>query len=96
LQTALHGQIRDELAERPDRRFAVGERVVIRRLPETTTEDGERKYRPFRVYFPDRPELDIATEFGLDQPSHPTPESERTEEPSATGGSDALDDDIPF
>ena len=44
-----------------------GERVAIHRKAETKTKDGKRTYRPFQVYFPDRPELDLASEFDLDQ-----------------------------
>src|SRR5262249_38518367 len=97
LQTALKERIRDELRERSDRRLAVGERVAIHRLAETTTQDGKRSYRPFRIYFPDRPELDLDREFELDA-SVPGPrlEPERATEPKpTTGTSDALDD-VPF
>jgi hypothetical protein len=93
LQTALYGRVRDELGERPQRRLEVGERVAIHRLTETKTEDGKRTYRPFRIYFPDRPELDVASEFDLDKPTS-APEPKTATE--TTGGSDALDDDIPF
>jgi hypothetical protein len=90
LQTALYGRVRDELGERPARKLEVGERVAIHRLAETKTEDGKRTYRPFRIYFPDRPELDVASEFELDKPA---PEPKPTAE--TAGGSD-VDDDIPF
>jgi hypothetical protein len=98
LQTALYERIRDELSERPDRRLAVGERVTIHRQAETKTQDGKRSYRPFRAYFPDRPELDVDREFELDAPARQQrSEPERgTEQTPATGSSDALDDDIPF
>jgi hypothetical protein len=100
LQTALYERIRDELSERPDRRLAFGERVTVHRQAETTTQDGKRTYRPFRAYFPDRPELDVDREFKLDAPTaRAQREAERTSEPASTpltGSSDALDDDIPF
>jgi hypothetical protein len=88
LQTALYNQVRDELGERPERRLAVGERVAIHRLAETKTQDGKRTYRPFRTYFPDRPELDVASEFDLDKPAP-------TSEPEPAADSD-VDDDVPF
>jgi hypothetical protein len=72
LQTALFNRIRDELGDRPERKLNAGERVVIHRLAETTTQDGNRSYRPFRVYFPDRPELDVADEFKLPKPTAAT------------------------
>jgi hypothetical protein len=98
LQTALKQRIRDELRDRSDRRLAVGERVAIHRLAETTTQDGKRSYRPFRIYFADRPELDLDREFELDAPvPRSRPDPERAIEPKATTGSpDALADDIPF
>jgi hypothetical protein len=100
LQTALYERIRDELAERPDHRLAVGERVAIHRLAATTTQDGKRSYRPFRIYFPDRPELDVAAEFDLDSLTRSrVPESEAqptTDRQSTTAASDALHGDIPF
>lgn len=88
LQTALYERVRDELADRPNRQLNPGERVAIHRKAETTTKDGKRTYRPFQLYFPDRPELDLAREFDLARPN-PKPESEQNE------GSDD-DDDIPF
>lgn len=87
LQTALYSRIRDEIADRPERKLEAGERVLIHRLPETTTEDGKRTYRPYRAYFPDKPELDVAREFDLDKPAAKTQ--------AAADGSD-VDDDIPF
>jgi hypothetical protein len=101
LQTALYERIRDELSERPDHKLSSGERVAIHRLAETTTQDGKRSYRPFRIYFPDRPELDVASEFGLVEseqsrvmPELRQPELEPAEEQlpaPTTGSSDALD-----
>jgi hypothetical protein len=74
--------------------------VTVHRQAETTTQDGKRTYRPFRAYFPDRPELDVDREFKLDAPTaRAQREAERTSEPASTpvtGSSDALDDDIPF
>jgi hypothetical protein len=99
LQTALYERVRDELAERPERKLAASERVAIHRLAETKTQDGKRTYRPFRIYFPDRPPLDIASEFNLDESKAPRPARERgpTTEPEPTPApTDALDDDIPF
>lgn len=92
LQTALYERVRDELADRPERRLTVGERVTFHRQAETTTQDGKRTYRPFRAYFPDRPELDIASEFELDAPTRRQSEAEA----ASTGSSDAHDSDIPF
>jgi hypothetical protein len=88
LQTALFNQIRDEVAERPNRNLSVGERVTIHRLPKTKTEDGNRSYHPFRSYFPDRPALDVASEFELDNPAKP--------ETAPDSQADGADDDIPF
>lgn len=93
LQTALFNQVREELAERPERRLTPGERIAIHRLAATTTQDGKRSYRPFRIYFPDRPALDVAAEFGLDKPAAHQ-ESESIAE--ATGPAHGVDADIPF
>jgi hypothetical protein len=90
LQTALFERIRDELSDRPNRQLAPGEQVAIKRRAETKTKDGERSYRPFQVYFPDRPELDLAREFDLTGPKPGlVPVSEQKD-------SSDVDDDIPF
>ena len=84
LQTVLYEEFRRELEDRPTHDLIPGERVVIRRLEEKTGEAG-RRYRPFRVLFPDRPATSTADLFELGPKPPPSP----TE-------TDLDPDDIPF
>ena len=94
MQTALYERVRDEVGDRPSRTLTPGERVAIHRKPETKTQDGKRTYRPFQLYFPDRPELDLASEFNLGAPRRREPEAESEAQERAQ--TDDPDDDIPF
>jgi hypothetical protein len=88
-QTALFNKIRDELNRRTSKTLAPGERIVVQRHEKTTSENG-RKYWPFTVSFPDRPEKSTSDLFELDQ-GHVKNEQE---EPAK--GDVGPDGDIPF
>ena len=87
----LFAKFREELLDRPGRTLTIGERVAIRRHEPKESEAG-RKYRPFTVLFPDRPQPTTATLFDLDEPTPtPTPASEES-----SGNVAEPSDDIPF
>jgi hypothetical protein len=65
MQDVLYNRFRDELIGRPGRKLTVGERIVIRRLGEKTSEESGRTYRAFSILFPDRPETSPETLFDL-------------------------------
>ena len=64
--TALRSKFRDELARRRARRFTPGERIVVERAPEKRVGASGYAYWPFRVRFPEGPDLDDADLLGLD------------------------------
>jgi hypothetical protein len=55
LWDALFNRFRDEVAERAEQTLVVGERVIIKRLPEKKRSKNDREYIGFEVFFPDRP-----------------------------------------
>ncbi len=90
---ALAGKFRDELEQRPERDLITGERIVVKRLGKTTTQDGQTEYWNYRVLFPDKPALRTSELFDFEgEPPRQEPEQPKAETPAPAG----RDDDIPF
>lgn len=70
MQTALRSKFAEELARRGAADFDLGERISVKRLATKESANG-RSYRPFRVTFHDRPDLDARSVLGL-APNAPT------------------------
>jgi hypothetical protein len=97
LNTAvLAGKFRDELQERPQRELSPGERIVVKRLGKTATEDGQTEYWNYRVLFPDKPTLKTSDLFDFEgePPEAPRQEPKAEEPPLAAEQDD--DGSTPF
>ena len=71
-EAAIVSKFRDELAKRPSGDFTVGEGVEIDRGAEKVESANGRSYWPYRVRFPDAPQLSAGDILGVGTaPSEP-------------------------
>jgi hypothetical protein len=82
-----------ELHRRPDKRFNVGEQIVIAQLGMRDSKAGGKMYMNYQVEFPDGPEVSQVDVFG------PPPDQRQQQQDGpaeSTSGGNGFDDDIPF
>jgi hypothetical protein len=83
-ETALRSKFRDELTNRPEHRFTLGERIVVERGAEKKRNAADTfSYWPFEVSFPDKPQTSEVELLNLGDAPEVAPPAEE-------------DDSVPF